>query len=71
MATISTTSPPTLAELVERLGGVPLDRIRCRPALGTATVQDFIDIQFDGGEVLPGFAIKVSDLFPPQRRRTP
>ncbi len=45
MATISTISPLTLAELVERLGGVPLDRIRCRPALGTATVQDVIDIQ--------------------------
>lgn len=44
MATILTRSPLTIAELVERLGGVPLDRIRCRPALGTATVQDVIDI---------------------------
>lgn len=45
MATIPTTTPLTLAELVERLGGVPLDRIRCRPAPGTATVQDVIDVQ--------------------------
>lgn len=35
----------TLAELVERLGGVPLDRIRFRPAPGTASVQDVIDVQ--------------------------
>jgi Uma2 family endonuclease len=35
----------TLADLVKRLGGVPLDRIRFRPAPGTATVQDVIDIQ--------------------------
>jgi Uma2 family endonuclease len=30
----------TLADLVERLGGVPIDRIRIRPAPGTATVED-------------------------------
>ena len=34
----------TLADLVERLGGVPLDRVRFRPAPGTATVQDVIDL---------------------------
>jgi Uma2 family endonuclease len=35
----------TLADLVKRLGDVPLDRIRFRPAPGTATVQDVIDVQ--------------------------
>jgi len=33
----------TLADLVKRLGGVPLDRIWFRPAPGTATLQDVID----------------------------
>ena len=32
----------TLAELVERLGDIPLDRIRFHPALGTATEDDVI-----------------------------
>ncbi len=35
MATIN-----SLADLLERLGGVPLDRIRFRPSPGTATVQE-------------------------------
>jgi Uma2 family endonuclease len=35
----------TLADLVERLGGVPLDRIRYRPRPGTATVQDVLDVE--------------------------
>jgi Uma2 family endonuclease len=35
----------TLADLLKRLGGVPLDRVRFRPALGTATVQDVIEIE--------------------------
>ncbi len=34
----------TLADLLKRLGGIPLDRIRFRPYPGTATVQDVIDI---------------------------
>lgn len=34
----------TLADLVERLGGIPLERIRFSPRIGTATVQDVIDI---------------------------
>jgi Uma2 family endonuclease len=37
----------TLADLVERLGQVPLDRIRMRPAPGTATVEDVIRIEQD------------------------
>jgi Uma2 family endonuclease len=43
--TISTTARPaieTLADLLERLGGVPLDRIRFHPALGTATEADVL-----------------------------
>ena len=44
MATGSS-SIKTLADLVKRLGGVPLDRIRFHPSPGTATVQDVIDIQ--------------------------
>ena len=32
------------AELVERLGGVPLDRIRLQPPPGTATVDDVLEI---------------------------
>lgn len=35
----------TLADLLDRLGGVPLDRIPFQPSPGTATVQDVIDIQ--------------------------
>lgn len=38
------TSIRTLADLLERLGGVPLDRIRFHPYPGTATKQDVIDI---------------------------
>jgi Uma2 family endonuclease len=39
------TSPSirTLADLLDRLGGVPPDRIRMRPFPGSATVQDVID----------------------------
>jgi Uma2 family endonuclease len=44
MATISP-SIKTLADLLNRLGGIPLDRIRFRPFPGTATIQDVIDIQ--------------------------
>lgn len=35
----------TLADLVKGLGNVPLDRIRLRPAPGTATPQDVLDIE--------------------------
>jgi Uma2 family endonuclease len=41
----------TLADLLDRLGGVPLDRIRFRPSPGTATVQDVIDIQQREGKL--------------------
>lgn len=50
---MSTISPPmkTLADLLDRLGGVPLDRIRFRPSIGGATVQDVIDIQRQEGKL--------------------
>jgi Uma2 family endonuclease len=35
----------TLAELIDRLGGVPPERIRFHPLPGTATVQDVLDIE--------------------------
>jgi Uma2 family endonuclease len=38
-------SEGTMEELVERLGGIPLIRIRCNPAPGTAVEQDVIDIR--------------------------
>jgi len=41
-ATIPTEPVETLADLVKRLGGVPLDRILLHPAPGTATEEDLI-----------------------------
>jgi Uma2 family endonuclease len=37
---VSLSPPETFAELLERLGGIPLDRIRMQPAPGTATPDD-------------------------------
>ncbi|MHC4879678.1 MAG: Uma2 family endonuclease [Planctomycetota bacterium] len=44
---VASASPPieTLADLVESLGGIGLDRIRMSPSPGTATEQDVIDIE--------------------------
>jgi Uma2 family endonuclease len=42
--TIATPTIHTLADLLERLGGVPLSRIRFQPPPGTATVADVIRI---------------------------
>jgi Uma2 family endonuclease len=45
---IATSAPPTiktLADLRKRLGGIPLDRIRFQPAVGTATEQDVIEVE--------------------------
>jgi hypothetical protein len=71
MATID-----TLADLLDRLGGVPFDRIRLRPPPGTATVQDVIRIQQEEGKlcelvegVLPGFTLPLSELFAELDRR--
>jgi Uma2 family endonuclease len=43
MAT-ATSTIKTMADLLDRLGGVPLDRIRFQPFPGTATIQNVIDI---------------------------
>lgn len=40
-------APGTLAHLHERLGNIPLDRIRCHPAPGTATEADVL-VHFNG-----------------------
>jgi Uma2 family endonuclease len=40
----------TLADLLNRLGGIPLERIRFHPSPGTARVQDVIDIQRQEGK---------------------
>lgn len=40
-----------LADLLDRLGGVPLRRIRIRPALGTATVDDLLRVRRQEGKV--------------------
>lgn len=47
MATALTTPPDaqTLADLLERLGGISPDRIRMQPPPGTATVDDVIEIE--------------------------
>lgn len=44
-AVVTAPTIDTLADLVERLGGVPLDRIRMRPAPGTATERDVIRVE--------------------------
>jgi Uma2 family endonuclease len=41
---VASVSIRTLADLVYRLGGVPLDRIRFHPAPGTATVADVVRV---------------------------
>ena len=45
--TLLTSSPtiPTLGDLLDRLGGIPADRVRYSPLPGTATEQDVIDIE--------------------------
>lgn len=45
MSVVTDTSIRTLADLMERLGRVPLDRIRFRPAPGTATEDDVLEIR--------------------------
>ncbi len=41
----------TLADLLERLGDVPLERIRISPPLGTATERDVLEIAARSGRL--------------------
>jgi hypothetical protein len=45
MSAVTDSSIRTLADLVDRLGGVPLERIRFQPPPGTATEQDVLEIR--------------------------
>jgi len=46
MSTVQNPAPiRTLADLLQRLGGVPLDRIRFQPSPGTATERDVVEVQ--------------------------
>ena len=47
MSTLLISSPniPTLGDLLERLGGIPAERVRYFPMPGTATEQDVIEIE--------------------------
>jgi Uma2 family endonuclease len=47
MSTLLTPSPsiPTVADLLDRLGGIPAERVRYYPLPGTATEQDVVDIE--------------------------
>ncbi len=42
MPPVPTDAPETIADLLERLGGVPADRVRLRPPPGQATEQDVL-----------------------------
>ena len=39
----------TLADVVASLGGIPLDRIRVSPPIGTATEQDVLEVERQTG----------------------
>jgi Uma2 family endonuclease len=53
MSTVSTTPEVrTLADLIDRLGGVPLDRIRVRPAPGTASKADLEALDARGEKLI-------------------
>jgi Uma2 family endonuclease len=43
-------SRQTVAELVERLGGIPLERIWCAPPPGTATEEDVLRYKYVNGQ---------------------
>ena len=53
-STLSAAPIETLADLMERLGGVPLNRIRFRPSPGTAVEQDVLDAEKQGAVVRTG-----------------
>jgi Uma2 family endonuclease len=52
------TSPETLADLVHRLGDIPLERIRMHPAPGTATEDDVIAVPRPHCELVEGVLVE-------------
>jgi hypothetical protein len=58
----------TMAAVVDRLGGVPLSRIRAVPPPGTTVTGDQ---ELLGGDLLPGFAVKLSEVFTQAKRGLP
>jgi Uma2 family endonuclease len=53
-------SQETLADLVERLGGIPLERIRLSPPLGTATEDDVLTAGKPYCELVDGVLVEKS-----------
>jgi Uma2 family endonuclease len=51
MAGVQAPAMRTMADVLKRLGGVPLDRIRFHPPPGTASIQDVIDIEAREGKL--------------------
>ena len=52
MSAVKSPSPiRTLADLLQRLGGIPLDRIRFQPAPGTATERDVVEVESREGRL--------------------
>ena len=50
-AALETIERETLADLLHRLGDIPAERIRLRPAPGTATVKDVLTVQTKAGRL--------------------
>lgn len=51
----------TMAELVDHLGGIPIERIRMRPIPGTATAEDALEVERKEGrlcEVIDGVLVE-------------
>jgi hypothetical protein len=65
-ATIAPPDIKTLADLRRRLGGIPLDRIWFHPVEKSTLIR--ADQALDGGAVLPGFVLRLSDLLDRRRR---
>jgi Uma2 family endonuclease len=51
-------TPTNFAELVARLGDIPLDRIRTRPAPGSATEEDLLKAQKPTCELIDGVLVE-------------
>ena len=58
MATTTDTEPTYFADLHERLGGVPLTRIRMKPPPGTATEEDLLRLHGPACELIDGVLVE-------------